>query len=362
MKRTCRTDTWQAVHPAGPGEILVATEYRHPARGQVSCPAWELLAGSITRRGFAARRVDGSWAATPGTGVPKPAGPVEVHAVSFELRDGRLLGLAAAAAPGPAAAAARAAVAEWTAVLRTRRLVTGGDPLCAGERGARAGGPAAGVSAAGGPAATCPLAVAFRAEVRSLAGQGLHVLLVGRAGHAAVTALRGVADGAVTLVEDAAQARTVPVPDPARVAVALQPGLPVEESELVAERLRARFGHVVPQHPETYCYAAGDRRADLHQLAHSCQLLLVVSPEDDPDTAHALALADGPAVVRRVSTAADLAPHWLAGVASIGLTRTARSPEDAVTRLLPALAGLGPTAVVTTRAGRTSRLEPTSIG
>ncbi|WP_405015766.1 hypothetical protein OHV05_00680 [Kitasatospora sp. NBC_00070] len=388
----------------------MATAFRHPLRGPVDCPAAELVGGVLARRGFEVRFLafdEHRW----DEGDRERAGGTVMSALSFRLGDGRVLGLAAAGA-GAGEEAARAAVEEWATVLRTRRMmVAGADPLCPGERAEAetirrlaaagrsrlfvlgtpawgrlhgAGRPevqvvrdlaavpdgatvviaAAGVAAAARSEAvgrglevvdaTCPLVGAAHREVRRMAGQGETVLVVGHAKGPAAGPMLGQAPQVTALVEVAAQADGVPVADPGKVGVVIQPGLPLEEAERLAERIRARFGHVIPQDPATYCHAVSDRRAALRSLAERCDLLLAVGPSGDPDVARTLAVARaGRAVVRHVERASDIEPHWLEGVAVLGLAPSSGAHPGTAAGLLSVLEGLGPSSTdvheVTTR-------------
>ena len=397
MQRTCRIDRWPLPGvEVAPGDVVVPAWTDHPERGRVACPSARLLGGSLLRSGLAVRYQDLA-APLNADHDPQPGGADEtavLQVLSYLGRDGRPVGLAAVSRPGVGAAVVAGALDQWAAVIRTRRLVAGGvEPLCAGAQRARAmvdglaksGRPTvvlapvaaaplpdplaelesapndavvvigpAGVApalreriVAGGRAlvdAACPLALAAQAEVRRFARQGETVVLVGRRGHGAVPGLMGQADGQVRLVEDLVQAQQVEVADPARVAVVLQPGLPVGEAELVAEAVRNRFGHVLPQHPSTYCHAADDRLRALTQLADACAVVLVAGPEPSArEVVRTIEQAGADAYA--VSGPGDVRPGWLDRRASVGVTASAGADPGLVEELLRALSGLGPCAV-----------------
>ena len=381
------------------GEAVVATAFTHPTRGRVPCPAAPMLAGSLRGRGFTVRLADlaEAWDGAPGPGKRSQA---RAQTLSFVLRDGRTQGLCVVTAPGlqneePAARL----MAEWSAALRTRVLMAVPGPTsCAGAEtalrtligaqmeavdqvyvlgdvpGARGGAvPVASVrevpegarlligAAGAGPLvrdqaasrglrvvdATCPLVKAVHQEVRRFVAQGDQVVLVGAAGHAAVAGLVDQAPDSVLLVQDAAQAATVEVRDPGRVAVVLQPGLPVEDGAAVAEVVRTRFGHVIPQHPSTYCYAASDQRAARASLIAACNVVLIIAARSQP---LGLDLEQGgqgsEAKVYRVHGPGDVRPEWLAGAGTVGVCAEDGAEPGSVDALLDALAGLGPHTVV----------------
>ncbi len=406
MQRTCRTEQWPLPGMSvARGDVLVPAWVDHPERGRVACPAARLLGGSLLRNGLAVRYQDLAPPSPPSPAMDAD-GRAVLQVLSYLGRDGAATGLAAVSAPGPAAAAVTAALERWAAVMRTRRLVVGGvEPLCAGVRRARAvvdavaesgrptvvlapdpvaAGPVIGRGSAVrgtesaaelehildgavvvvGPAgvapalrariaaqgrtpvdAVCPLALAAQAEVRRFAQQGETVVLVGRNGHGAVPALLGqAAAGSVRLVEDLAQARQLEVADPGRVAVVLQPGLPLGEAESVAEAVRKRFGHVLPQHPSTYCHAADDRLRALTQLARACAVVLVTGPAASArETVRVIEQAGAAAYA--VLGPEGVRPGWLKGRASVGVTAAAGAEPGLVQALVRTLSGLGPCAV-----------------
>ncbi|MDQ3432484.1 MAG: hypothetical protein M3467_09750, partial [Actinomycetota bacterium] len=182
-------------------------------------------------------------------------------------------------------------------------------------------------------------------EVRRFAERGMTVIVVGRAGHAVVPGLLGQSAGSVRLVESVRDVAEIRVPEGCEVAVVLQPGVPVEKLEPIAEAVRARFGHVVPQHPSSYCYAAGDREASLAALAASCGVVLVAAPAGDgAPTLRVITGAGG--VAYRVSAPGDILPSWVAGVACIGVTAAPGAAPGLVPGILRALSGLGPSVTV----------------
>lgn len=402
VQRSCLTERWAVAGPGPePGEVLLPWSVRHPVRGLVECRGAELLGGTLRRSGLAVRYLPGEVVRLEQ--MPERDPQVAARVVSFLGRDGRAVGLAAVTGTGRDAVTAAEALARWTGVLRTRRLVSGGgNPLCAGARreelvleqvrreadrevvvlGAARPRSASAPSAAGvvfaagvdevppgalvviGAAgvglsardrlaergvpvvdAVCLLVAAVQAEVRRLAGLAGNVVLVGRRADAVVPGLVGQAPGAVLLVEDAAGAAEVAVRDPRRVAVVVQPGLVVEAGARVAEAVRDRFGQVLPQDPATYCYAASDRRHALARLARTCDVVLLVGEVDAaPDSARVVAAAGGTAYA--VPGPEGVRPEWLAGSASIAVAAVSGAGVPETARVLQALTGLGPSALV----------------
>ncbi|MFJ5098267.1 hypothetical protein [Streptomyces sp. NPDC088557] len=147
-----------------------------------------------------------------------------------------------------------------------------------------------------------------------------------------------------------------PVPDPRRVGFALVPGQALRPALAVGETLRARFGHVVPQAPGTYCYEADDRRDTVRCVAALVDLLLIAARPDDPEAADVASWAPPGTPVRTVTSVRDLDPGWLRAAGAVGVVETVHAPRPLAEQLLYALRRLGPSdtvrrSVTTRRAG-----------
>ena len=405
MQRTCRIEDWALrVRLSGRDEVVVPAAVRHPQRGLVDCRGARLLGGSLRRDGLSVRYEDGPFSLEPVDGPARDPNLARIRVLSYLDHDGRTSGLAVAAGSPEAAARADRVLDEWAAVMRTRRVVTGGlDSLCNGARQAlgmledvleSVGGPVfvlggleVGSQLAGrlvgrgavfvsdvdevpdgarvllGPSGValgaraqlaarglpvvdtlCPLAAAAHGELRRLAERGETVVVVGRPGSAALPGLLGQAPESVHLVGSVHDVGGISVADPGRVAVVLQPGLPIEDAEPVAEAVRARFGHVVPQHPATYCHAASDRRRTMASLAPACDVVLVVGPRPDAEESLAQVEAAGGRAYP-VAGPEEVLPWWLDRRASVGVTAAPGTAPAVAEEVVRALTGLGPCAV-----------------
>jgi 4-hydroxy-3-methylbut-2-enyl diphosphate reductase len=90
--------------------------------------------------------------------------------------------------------------------------------------------------------ATCPLVSKVHSEAVRHHGQGRQLLLIGHAGHPEVEGTMGQApDGAITLIQNAAEAATVTVRDPQNLAYATQTTLSVDDTAEIVDILQRRF-------------------------------------------------------------------------------------------------------------------------
>lgn len=407
MHRTHLRERFTTNAAVRPGEAVVAGGVRHPARGYVRSPAAALVADRLEGRGLRVR-----WAeVTARVSEPEARAP-ELDLVSYIGWDGVAVGLGVVV--GAQDAVARQAVDEelsaWSAVLRTRRVIAAAIvPWCAGttralaiaqrcaaqqtgpvyvvgrltdnptvaqrllERGlicvddvdtvpdgttvlfAQHGVPLAVEAEAAARDltvidATCPLAASAHAEVRRFADRGDTVVLIACQDDAAVPGLVSQAPEAIRVVADPQDVAALQISDPRRLAVVIQPGLPGKVTGPILKALRARFGHVAPQHPSTLCDAADDRRAHVRSLAESCDAVLIAATDNDPESAWIGAVCrTAGAAAHPVARLADLEPAWIAQSVTIGITATMRADPALSGRLIAALRGLGPVAVVERR-------------
>lgn len=150
-----------------------------------------------------------------------------------------------------------------------------------------------------------------------------------------------------------------PVPDPRRIGFALVPGQALRPALAVGEVLRARFGHVVPQAPRTYCYEADDRRDTVRCVAALVDLLLIAARPDDPEAADVASWAPPGTPVRTVTSVRDLDPGWLRAAGAVGVVETVHAPRPLAEQLLCALRKLGPSDTV--RRSVTTRRAPAPV-
>lgn len=192
--------------------------------------------------------------------------------------------------------------------------------------------------------ATCPLVTKVHAEARRFATRGDTVLLIGHAGHEEVEGTLGEAPEHTILVEDVAQARTVTVPDPARVSYLTQTTLAVDETEEIVAVLRSRFPELRGPATDDICYATTNRQHALSSVAADADLVLVIGSTNSSNSVRLVELArraGTPAYL--IDDAGDIDPAWLVGVRTVGVTAGASAPPRLVDEVV---AALGPVTVL----------------
>jgi len=194
--------------------------------------------------------------------------------------------------------------------------------------------------------ATCPLVGKVHAEVRRYAGRGDTVLLVGHHDHEEVVGTVGEAPGAVLVVADAQEARTVTVPDARRVAYVMQTTLSLDEASEVSGVLRERFPSVAAPRSDDICYATSNRQEALRAVAAECEVVLVVGSANSSNSRRLVEVAERAGVpAHLVDDVGEVVPAWLVGAARVGVTAGASAPPQLVDELVDCLSGLGPVTV-----------------
>ncbi|MFG1622547.1 4-hydroxy-3-methylbut-2-enyl diphosphate reductase [Kribbella sp. NPDC049227] len=190
--------------------------------------------------------------------------------------------------------------------------------------------------------ATCPLVSKVHHEVRRYAVRDSTVLLIGHPDHEEVVGTTGEAPDNVIVVPGPAEAETVQVPDPGRVAYAMQTTLAVEEAAETAAVLRRRFPALAGPRKDDICYATSNRQAAVREIARRSDLVIVIGSQNSSNSQRLaeVAEAEGTRAVL-VDDAAEVRLAWLAGAARIGISAGASAPPALVDDLVRSLSGLG---------------------
>ncbi len=183
--------------------------------------------------------------------------------------------------------------------------------------------------------ATCIFVKRVHDAVRSLTAQGYHILLVGSRTHDEVVGVFGEAPESVIVVETAAEAETVEVPDTEKVALLTQTTLASYQVEPILAVLKRRFPALVVPDKSGICVATTVRQEAVRKLARKCPLVIVLG---SPSSANSNRLVD---VARTEGAHAELIPDipslrafiasgGLGDTTPVGVTAGASTPEYVV--------------------------------
>ena len=188
--------------------------------------------------------------------------------------------------------------------------------------------------------ATCPLVTKVHVDAARHQKEGKDLILIGHEGHPEVVGTMGqLSDGEMILVENAAQAETVEVPDPDNLAFVTQTTLSVDDTSEIIAILQRRFPNIEAPRKEDICYATTNRQAAVKDLADECEAMIVLGAPNSSNSNRLaeVALTVGCPKSILIQRAAELEDGWLNGVATLGITAGASAPEILVQELIDTL-------------------------
>lgn len=187
--------------------------------------------------------------------------------------------------------------------------------------------------------ATCPLVSKIHRQAERQIEKGRHIIFIGHEGHPEVIGTMGqVEPGQMTLVETIEDVDKLPFDSDEALSYLTQTTLSVDDTREVIEALEWRYPNISGPRAEDICYATSNRQAAVKELAHDCDLVLVIGA---PNSSNSLRLVE---VSERLGTPAKLIQRaseidfaWLEGVETLGLTAGASAPEILVREVVAAL-------------------------
>ena len=187
--------------------------------------------------------------------------------------------------------------------------------------------------------ATCPLVSRVHRQAERHIEAGRHIVFIGHRGHPEVIGTFGqVPEGAITLVETIEDVAALAFAEGAQLAFLTQTTLSVDDTAEIVAALRARFSGIAGPKAEDICYATSNRQAAVKSIASACDLVLVIGAPNSSNSVRLVEVAQRlgkPA--RLIQRAAEIAPEWLDGVATLGLTAGASAPEALVREVVAKL-------------------------
>ncbi len=193
--------------------------------------------------------------------------------------------------------------------------------------------------------ATCPLVskVHREAERHYAAGgpESRHILMIGHAGHPEVVGTMGqLPAGAVTLINDADEARSVQPADPSMLAFITQTTLSVDDTAEIVDILRERFPLIEGPKREDICYATTNRQEAVKTIAPECDLVIVIGSPNSSNSQRLREVAERSGAARALLVPRLDALDWsvLDGVRTLGITAGASAPEALVQEMVAEMA------------------------
>lgn len=186
--------------------------------------------------------------------------------------------------------------------------------------------------------ATCPLVSKVHREAERQYNAGHHILLIGHAGHPEVVGTMGqLPEGAITLIETAADAEKIKPENVAELAYITQTTLSVDDTAEIVAVLQRRFPALISPKKEDICYATTNRQEAVKSIAARCDAVLVIGA---PNSSNSLRLVEVAAKhgcrAMLVQRATDIDWGWVGSARNVGLTAGASAPELLVEEVIAA--------------------------
>jgi 4-hydroxy-3-methylbut-2-enyl diphosphate reductase len=190
--------------------------------------------------------------------------------------------------------------------------------------------------------ATCPLVTRVHNEAKVYSSKEYTILLVGHRNHVEIEGVVGEAPENTIVVENVAEAESVEVPTPDRVAVLTQTTLSVDEAADIVAVLRRRFPGLIAQEKDDICYATTNRQEAVKALSPDVQLWLVIGDPTSSNSNRLRELGETRSIPSYLILGPDeIDPKWLEGVEAVGITSGASTPEISVRGVIDRLRDYG---------------------
>ena len=196
--------------------------------------------------------------------------------------------------------------------------------------------------------ATCPLVTKVHLEVARHCRKGHEVVLIGHRGHPEVEGTMGQYEnnanntGGIYLVVKPVDVAQLKIKDPDNLAFVTQTTLSMDDTVIVIDALRKRFPNIHGPKKSDICYATQNRQDAVKELAHQCDLVLVVGSPNSSNSNRLKEIAQNYGTTSYlIDGPEDIQKSWLHGVERIGLTAGASAPEILVEGVIARLKAWG---------------------
>ncbi len=183
--------------------------------------------------------------------------------------------------------------------------------------------------------ATCPLVTKVHVEAKKFAADGYTIVLIGHEGHEEVEGTTGEAPERIVLVQTEQEVETLRIEDPDRVAYITQTTLSVDETTSIIAALKRKFPNITGPKTDDICYATTNRQHAVKELAHECDLVLVIGSTNSSNSNRLVEVArEHGADSYLIDNHGQVEDAWLEGADTVGITSGASAPEELVAGLV----------------------------
>lgn len=182
--------------------------------------------------------------------------------------------------------------------------------------------------------AVCPLVTKVHNEAKKYRSEGKKVLLVGHRGHQEVRGTMGQVD--MTLIDDADPSDLPDWDSDTEVAVLTQTTLSVGDTAQSIGAIKGRFPDALIRND--ICYATTNRQSAVLEMAILVDVVLVIGAVNSSNCNRLREVAEAQGVPSYlINGPEEIDPAWLEGVATVGITSGASTPEVLVESVVKAL-------------------------
>lgn len=176
--------------------------------------------------------------------------------------------------------------------------------------------------------ATCPLVTKVHAQAQRYVKQGYELIIIGHAGHPEVEGTQGQVEGKVYVLCSVAEAETLQVNNPDKLAYVTQTTLSIDDTRDVIDTLQRRFPHLQGPNLSDICYATQNRQNAVRDMAKEVDLLLVVGAQNSSNSNRLREAGELRGVASYLIQGADnLQREWFKNINKVGITAGASAPE-----------------------------------
>ena len=182
--------------------------------------------------------------------------------------------------------------------------------------------------------AVCPLVTKVHNEAKKYRSEGKKVLLVGHRGHQEVRGTMGQVD--MTLIDDADPSDLPDWDSDTEVAVLTQTTLSVGDTAQSIGAIKGRFPDALIRND--ICYATTNRQSAVLEMTVLVDLVLVIGAVNSSNCNRLREVAEAQGTPSYlINGPEEIDPAWLEGVATVGITSGASTPEVLVESVVKAL-------------------------
>ena len=179
--------------------------------------------------------------------------------------------------------------------------------------------------------ATCPLVHVAHRAVRTLVCRGYHPVVIGQRGHVEVRGLTDDLDAFDVVLDER---DVMALAEHPRIGVAAQTTQPIDRVRKLVALIRRRFPRSDVHFIDTVCHPTKERQAAADDLAHRCDVIIVVGGANSNNTHELVSTCQRHCSrVHHIQTESEIRPEWFAGAAAVGLTAGTSTPDEVIDRV-----------------------------